>query len=112
MLFFFQLMKSKVEQGRYFQELSNSFEDSALICDFTGKILFVNQTFTYLYGPKLIPIEELLDISDIRKMPLGTDTRLSCKDGKNRDFTVYKLLNQTSRYQEELFVITIKDKYP
>lgn len=109
-LFIFLHVKSKNEQGKYFQELSNSFEDAALICDFTGKVLFANKTFVYLYGPKLIPIDELLDISDIKKMPLGTDTKLNCKDGKDRDFTIYKLMNRTRSYQEELFIITIKSK--
>lgn len=108
-LFIFLHMKSKDEQGKYFQELSNSFEDSALVCDFTGKVLFANKTFIYLHGPKLIPINEFLDISDLRKMPLGTDTRAQFKDGRNCDYVVYKLMNRTSQYQEELFVILIKE---
>lgn len=110
MLLVVLLMKSRNEQKRYFQELSNSFEESALICDLTGKILFVNQTFAYLHGPLAIPIQELLDVTDIKKIPLGSDTQFNFKDGKNRDFTVYKLLNKTRFYQKDLFIITIKEK--
>lgn len=110
MLIVFLLMQSKIEQKRYFQELSNSFEDSAFICDFNGKILFVNQTFTYLHGPLAIPIQELLDVTDIKKIPLGSDEQFNFKDGKNCDFTIYKLLNKTSFYQKDLFIITIKEK--
>lgn len=109
MIFIFVQMKLKNEQRKYFQEISNSFDDPALICDNTGNVLFANQTFIYLFGPKLIPVNELLDISDIRKMPLGTDTKLNCRDGKRRDFTIYKLMNRTLAFNEELFVIIIKD---
>jgi PAS domain-containing protein len=109
-LFLFIQLKSKAKEGEYFQELSNSFQEPAIICDLTGRILFANQAFVYLYGPQLNPISELLDISDIKKVPLGTDTKLKCKYGRNCNFTVYKLMNRTNHYQDELFVITIKEK--
>lgn len=110
-IFFIQLKhKAKTKEGEYFQELSNSFQEPAIICDLTGRILFANQAFVYLYGPQLNPVSELLNISDIKKMPLGIDTKLNCKYGRDCNFTVYKLMNRTSHYQDDLFVITIKEK--
>jgi hypothetical protein len=108
---FFQ-MKSKEEQEeqeKYFQQLSNSFEEAALICNAKGKLFFSNNAFKNAYGSKIITIEEFLDIADIEKMPLGTDITFNKDNGEKHGLVIYKMMNRTKNYQEELFIVIMKE---
>lgn len=97
-----------LEEKKYFQGLVNSFDGPVLICDFRGKILFINKTLKNDYNEKLILIEEMLSKSQLDKMSLGSDLKHAFSCDSFCLYNIYKLLNNTESFQEDLYIMVFQ----
>lgn len=97
--------KNPIDDDSYFQEITNSFEEAALICNKEGLIIVMNDAFKDKYGGLEGTVHNLLEETEISDIAFGKEQIFSNKI----NVTVLKLMNRTEKFPDDLFIIIVKE---
>ncbi len=114
-LYFYTSSQNKklVEQESYIKNVLNTLTDCILVCNSVGKIQYANRTYYNLYKSEDHSVSSLLGIANLSRVPRGQFFELCLVNNRGEkrsvNYIVYKLQNKSVSYEDNDFIISIRD---